>query len=149
MICDKIFECTEHSTDRICIVSCARSMSLTSWARRWCIAGADSLQQVNNKCMIRSAVGGHPPLQTTLWSLCGNTIENRCFTIMELRSHFSQFRAPCCKAPIFQKIVHQMGAKATDTRTQSKAHGVSIDISAVVPWWWWQVSGPDHHRWWN
>ena len=38
---------------------------------------------------------------------------------------------------------------ATDTRTQSKAHGVSIDISAAVPWWRRWVSGPDHHRWWN
>ena len=32
-------------------------------------------------------------------------------------------------APVVQKIVRQVGAKATDTRTQIKAHGVSIDSS--------------------
>ena len=36
--------------------------------RRWC----DNLQQVDNMCMMRNAVGGHPSLRTTLWSLCGN-----------------------------------------------------------------------------
>ena len=33
----------------------------------------------------------------------------------------------CHGAPVVQKIVHQVGAKATDTRTQSKALGASID----------------------
>ena len=38
---------------------------------------------------------------------------------------------------------------ATDTRTQIKANGVSIDISVAVSWWRRRVSGPDHHRYWN
>ena len=60
-------------------------------------------------------------------------IENRRFTIVELSSHFPPLVAQNCHgAPVVQKIVHQMGAKATDTRTQSKAHGVSIDTSAAV-----------------
>ena len=33
----------------------------------------------------------------------------------------------CQGEPVVQKIVRQVGAKATDTRTQSKAYGVSID----------------------
>ena len=33
----------------------------------------------------------------------------------------------CHGAPVVQKIVHQVGAKATDTITQSKAHGVSVE----------------------
>ena len=39
-------------------------------------------------------------------------------------------------APVVQKIVHQVGAKAADTRTQSKAHEVSIDncsLSFLTP----------------
>ena len=39
----------------------------------------------------------------------------------------------CHGAPVIQKIVRQVGAKATDTRTQSKAHEVNIDIFAAVP----------------
>ena len=35
------------------------------------------------------------------------------------------------EAPVVQKIVRQVGVKATDTRTQSKAHGVSIDNIVV------------------
>ena len=37
----------------------------------------------------------------------------------------------CHGAPVVQKILLFVGIKATDTRTQSKAHGVSIDISAA------------------
>ena len=38
----------------------------------------------------------------------------------------------CHGVPVVEKIVHQVGAKATDTRTHSKAHGVSIDNEIVV-----------------
>ena len=56
-------------------------------------------------------------------------MENRCFTITELCSHFPLLVAQNCHgSPVDQKIVRQVGAKATDTRTQSKAHGVSIDV---------------------
>ena len=41
-------------------------------------------------------------------------------------------RVNCHGAPVVQKIVRQVGAEATDIRTRSKAHGVSIDISAAV-----------------
>ena len=37
----------------------------------------------------------------------------------------------CHGAPVVQKIVRQVGAKATGTRTQSKARGVSIDNIVV------------------
>ena len=58
-------------------------------------------------------------------------MENYRFTIMELSGHFPLFVAQNCHgAPVAQKIVC---SKATDTRTQSKALGVSIDISAAVP----------------
>ena len=67
-----------------------------SWASRWCIAGADNLQQVDHMCMM-SAVEGYPSLRMTLWSLCGNFIMENChFTIMELSIHFHRFPAPCC-----------------------------------------------------
>ena len=36
-------------------------------------------------------------------------------------------------APVVMKIVRQVGAKATDTRTQRKAQEVNIDIFAAVP----------------
>ena len=79
-------------------------------------------------CLMRSAVGSHPDdLVELMWE---HIMENRRFTITELRSHFPPFVAENCHgAPVVQKIVHQTGAKATDTRTQTKAHGVSIDIS--------------------
>ena len=44
------------------------------WASRWCVDGAHDLQQVDNMCMMRSALGGHQSLRTTLWSLCGNAL---------------------------------------------------------------------------
>ena len=61
-------------------------------------------------------------------------MENRRLTIMELSSHFSLLVAKNCHvAPVVQKIVHQVVAKTTDTKTQSKVHGVSSNISAAVP----------------
>ena len=60
-------------------------MVLTSWTSRWYFADADNLQQVDYKCMVRSAVGSNPSLRTTLWSLCGiDFMKNRRFTITEL-----------------------------------------------------------------
>ena len=57
-------------------------------------------------------------------------MENRRFTITELSSDFPILVAQnCYRVPAVQKIMRQVGAKTTDTRTQSKAHGVSIDIS--------------------
>ena len=76
-------------------------------------------------------------------------MENRRFTITELTSHFPMLVQNCIGAPVVRKIVSQVGAKATDIRTQSKVHGISIYISAAVPWWWRRVSGSDHRSWWN
>ena len=60
-------------------------------------------------------------------------MENRRFTITELSSHFPLLVAQNCHgAPVVQKILREVGAKATHTRTQVNAHGVSTDISAVV-----------------
>ena len=39
----------------------------------------------------------------------------------------------CHRTAVVQKIVCQVGAKASGTRTQSKAYGVSIGISLAVP----------------
>ena len=61
-------------------------------------------------------------------------MENYCFTITEVCSHFLLLVAQnCYGAPVVQKIVFHGDAKATDIRIQSKVHGVSIDISAAVP----------------
>jgi hypothetical protein len=56
-------------------------------------------------------------------------MENRRFTITELSSHFPLLVSRNCHgAPVVQEIVRQVGAEATDTRTQNKAHGVSMFI---------------------
>ena len=72
-VCDKVFECTECSTDQNSLSAVPGLWALTSWASRWCIAGADNLQLVDNMCKI-SAVGGHPSLWTNLWSMCRNAL---------------------------------------------------------------------------
>ena len=71
------------------IVSCARSMGLTSRESRWCIVGADNLQQVDNTCMMRRTVGGHPSLRTTLWSLCGNLAPSDFHLFLHLKKFLS------------------------------------------------------------
>ena len=94
-----------------------------------------NLQQVDNMCMMMSAVGGHLILRMTLWSLCGNALWRSSLhnygTQQSFPTDFSLFIAQNCHS--VQKIVCQLDAKVTDTRTQSNVHGVSIDISAVVP----------------
>ena len=71
-----------------------------------------------------------------------------CYSLLELPLILALFvEQTCYGAPVVQKTVHHMGAKATDIRTQRKAHGVSIDISVPVPWWRRRVSRSDHHRW--
>ena len=117
---------------------------------RWC----DNLQKVYNMCMMRSTLGA---IHHYEWSYeaCtvmhyGESSLHNCESEQSFPSDFPLLVPQYCQgAPVVQKIMHQVGAKATDTRTQSNAHGVSNDISAAVPWWRWQVSGPDHHRWWN
>ena len=53
---------------------------------------------------------------------------NRSFTITELSRHFPLLVAQNChEAPVVEKIMGQVGAKATHTRIQSKAHGVRSD----------------------
>ena len=117
------------------IVSCARSMathgSNKEMVRHWCrqiIAG-------RLQCMMRRAVGGYPSLQTILWSLCGNELWR--IVASELQNSAVISRSLLHKIVtehlLFRKIVCQMGAKATDSKTQSKAHGVGINISAAVP----------------
>ena len=59
-------------------------------------------------------------------------MENRSFTITEFSSHFPLLVAQNCHGAPVQKIVCQVGTKASDTRTQSKAHEVRIDISAAA-----------------
>ena len=79
-------------------------------------------------------------------------MENHCFTIMELSCHFPQISRSLLHKIVmehlFRKLCIRWGAKATDTRTQSKVHGVSIDISAVVPWWQQWVSELDDNEMW-
>ena len=44
-------------------------------------------------------------------------------------AHFPFLVAQNCHgAPVVQKIVRQVGAKATDTGTQSKAHGIVVPL---------------------
>ena len=64
-------------------------------------------------------------------------MENLHFTITELSGHFPHiFRLLATQnshgVTVVQKIVCQRGTKTTDTRTQSKALVVSIDISAAT-----------------
>ena len=136
------------------IVSCGRSMGLASWASRRCITGADSLQQFDNMCMMRSTMGGHHSLRMTLWSMCVNTLwridASQLWNSVVISCSWSSPCAENCHgASVVQKIVWQVGAKGTNTSTQIKVYGVSIDISATERWWWQWVSGPDHHRWWT
>ena len=59
-------------------------------------------------------------------------MDNRRFTFTEL-SHFPLLVPQNCHGAAVQKIVRHVAAKTTDTRTQSKTHGVSVNISAVAP----------------
>ena len=129
-------------------------MALTSWASRWCVAGADNLQQVDKMCMRRSAVGGilhyGPSCGACVGMHYGESSLHNYGTQQSFPTDFPLLIAQNFHiASVVQKTVQQVDAKATDTRTQSKVHGVSIDISAVVPWWRRQITGLDHHRWWN
>ena len=73
-------------------------MGLTSWASRWCVAGADSLQQINIMCKMRREVGDHPSLRKTLWSLCGNALWKIISSQLRNSAVISRrFRAPCCR----------------------------------------------------
>ena len=71
-------------------------MSLTSWASRLCSSGADNLQQVDNMCMMRSTVGGHPLLGTIL-SVCGNGLWRIVASQLRNSAVIShRIPAPCC-----------------------------------------------------
>ena len=101
-------------------------MGLTPWETRRRAAVADNLQQVVNMCTMKSAKGDHPSLRTTLWSLCGNAlwriIASQFWNYAVISRRFvAHYWIKCHGAPIFQKIVPQMGAKPTDTSTENKA----------------------------
>ena len=102
-------------------------------------------------CMTRKAAWDHTSLWTTLWSLYGNSLWRIIASqLWNSPANFPLLVAQNCHgAPVVQKIVCQVGTKATDTRTQSKIHAVSIDISVEVTWWRQRVSRSDHHKWWN
>jgi transposase len=98
------------------------------WCRQFSAAGRQSVHDEKRS--------GRPSIITDdLVELVRECImENLRFTITELSSHFPLLVGRNCHgAPGVQEIVRQVGAEATDTRTQNKAHGVSIDISAAVP----------------
>ena len=66
-------------------------------ASRWCITGRDNLQQVDKMSMMRSTVGGHPSLQMTMWSLCGNALWRIIASKLWNSAVISRrFPAPCC-----------------------------------------------------
>ena len=93
----KIFECTEHSADLNSSSAVPGSMGLTSCASRWRVAGAYNLQQVDNMCMMRSAVGGHPSLRTTVLIVCRNALWRIIASqIQKLEVSSFRFPAPCC-----------------------------------------------------
>ena len=99
--------------------------------RRWCRQFTAGRQHVHD--VERS---GRPSIITDdLVELVRKRImENRCFRITELSSNFPLLIVQNCHgAPVVQKIVCQVGSKATGARTQSKARGACYGISAAVP----------------
>ena len=116
-----------------------KSMGLTSWARGWCIAGADNLQQLDNMCMM-SAVRGH----TSLRSLCRNALW-RIVTSQELWNSAALLHKLVTEY-LFRKLCAGGCHSNWHQNTEQSAWS---QHSAAVPWRLQQVSGPDHHRWWN
>ena len=64
-----------------------RNIMSKQMVHHWC------RQQIDNMCRMRSTVGGHASLWTTLWSLCGNALW-RIIT-SQYRTQQS-FHGPCC-----------------------------------------------------
>ena len=61
-----------------------------------CVADAENLQQVDNMCMMRSAVEGHASLRTILWSLCGTALWRIVVSQLRNSAVISRtFLAPC------------------------------------------------------
>ena len=100
-------------------------------------------------CMM-SAVECRPSLWMILWCLCGNEL----WRIVTSQLRNSAVISHCLLHKIvmehllFRKLCTRWVPKQLNLN-KSKAHEVSIDISAVIPLWRWRVSEPDHHRWWN
>ena len=67
---------------------------------------------------------------------------------MKVSSHFLLHVVQIVMEHLFRKLCARWVPKQLIPEHRAK-DGVSINISAVVPWWQWWVCGPDHHRWWN
>ena len=91
---------------------------------------------------MRSAVGGHPSLQTTFWSLCGNTLWRIVTSQLQNSAVIShRFPTPCCtklSASISCSGNYAPGGCQSNWHQNTKHSGtmmIAINFSASLSFW--------------
>ena len=125
-------------------------MSLTSRISRWCVPG-DTICGRSTKCAWWEAQSEAihyygRPCGACAWTKYTETKFASYGTQQSFPADFPLLVSQNCHWAAVMKNVRQVGTKETDDRTQSKAHGFSIDISSAVPWWRRRVSRPDRYK---
>ena len=136
---------------QLCYVYRSDAMS-KQLVRRWCRQFTADRQHVHGE-----DCSGRPSIITyDLVELVREHMEKCHFTVTKLSSHFPQISRSLLHKIVtenllFRKLCARWVPKqlTPEHEVKSKAHGVSIYISAALPWWRWRVSGPDHYGRWS